>query len=248
MGTSSRRGKVKKRTVAIIQARMGSSRFPGKMLALLAGRPLLEWVLRRVTRSARLDETVLATTSCTRDDPLVELAGKCGVRVFRGEENDVLGRFAAAADVAGAESVVRVCADNPFIDPGEIDRLIDFFNDNRCDYACNHLDRLASGYADGFGAEILAADLLRQVAANSTEAKHREHVTLYLWDHAGEYRLKAVPAPRVLAYPALRFDVDVPADLAGLEQLAAAGIDMETSAEKIVQLALYQKAQQEKAR
>lgn len=248
MGTPGRRSKVTKRTVAIVQARMGSARFPGKMLSVLGGHPLLEWVLQRVTRATRLDETVLATTACSRDDPLVELAEECGVRVFRGDEADVLGRFAAAAEASNAESVVRVCADNPFIDPGEIDRLVDFFNHHHCDYACNHLDRLGSGYADGFGAEILGADLLRRVAANSTDAKYREHVTLYLWDHAAEYSLKPVPAPRALAYPALRFDVDVPADLAGLEQLAAAGVDMETSAEKIVQLALFQRAQQEKAR
>ena len=219
---------------------MGSSRFPGKMLRLLGGHPLLEWVLHRVTSATRLDETVLATTTYPHDDPLVELAEKCGVRVFRGEEADVLGRFVAAAEVFEAEWVVRVCADNPFVDPGEIDRLIDFFNDNHCDYACNHLDRLGSGYADGFGAEIIGADLLRQVAAKATEAKHREHVTLYLWDHAVEYKLTAVPAPCELAYPELHFDVDVPTDLARLEKLIATGVNMgmEMSAATIIQSAL----------
>lgn len=225
-------------TVALIQARTGSVRFPGKMLADLGGRPLLKWVLHRVTRSARVDETILATSTLPRDDALAELAKQCGVRVFRGDESDVLGRFAAAAETAGAEWVVRVCADNPFVDPGEIDRLIGFFAAVECDYACNHLDRLGSRYADGFGAEIFGAELLRQLAGRATEAGHREHVTLYLWDHAGEYRLMAVPAPRELAYPEMSFDVDEPAGLVRLEKLVAAGVELDTPAARIVELAL----------
>ncbi len=238
MGRSRSRSKVKKRTVAIIQARMGSARFPGKMLADLGGHRLLEWVIHRVRRAAVLDETILATSRHSRDEPLAELARKCGVRVFRGDESDVLGRFAAAGAMAEAEWVVRVCADNPFVDPGEIDRLIDFFDISNSDYACNHLDRLGNRYANGFGAEILGADLLKQVAAKATEEKHREHVTLYLWDHATDYRLVAVPAPRALAHPGLSFDVDVPAGLTRLAKLVAAGVNLDTTAARIVELAL----------
>ncbi|MBI4936647.1 MAG: hypothetical protein HY846_00230 [Nitrosomonadales bacterium] len=160
------------------------------------------------------------------------------MQVYRGSESDVLGRFVAAAEISRAETVVRICADNPFIDPGEIDRLIDFFNYSNCDYACNHLDRLGSRYADGFGAEILGADLLRQIASRTTETRYREHVTLYLWDHAGEYNLMAVPAPSALACPELSFDVDTPSDLIELEHLVAAGINLETPAARIVELAL----------
>lgn len=221
---------------------MGSARFPGKMLAELGGHPLLEWVLHRVQRATSLDEAILATSTHARDDPLAEFAKNCGLRVFRGDESDVLGRFAAAAAMAKAECVVRVCADNPFIDPGEMDRLIDCFEISDCDYACNHLDRLGSRYADGFGAEILCSDLLHQVASKAIEAKHREHVTLYLWDHAAEYRLVAVPAPPALAYPAMRFDVDVPADLSRLEGMVAAGIGMDTTAARIVELNMEQRA------
>lgn len=233
---------MKPRVVALVQARMGSARFPGKMLENLGGHSLLEWVLYRVTKAASVDETILATSTHSRDDPLAELAKRRGVRVFRGDESDVLGRFAAAAESSKADWVVRVCADNPFVDPGEIDRLIEFFTDAKCDYACNHLDRLGSRYADGFGAEILSADLLRQVAAKAEEAKHREHVTLYLWDHADDYRLMAVPAPRDLAYPEMGFDVDVPDGLARLEKLVAAGVELDTSAAQIVELALDQGA------
>lgn len=233
---------MKPRTVAIVQARMGSVRFPEKMLAHLGGHPLLEWVLRRVSRAQQVDETVLATSTETRDDALAALAAQIGVRTCRGDESDVLGRFVSAAGTSNAAWVVRVCADNPFIDPGEIDRLITFFQDHACDYACNHMARLGSRYADGFGAEILSAELLRGIAVKAAETKHREHVTLYLWDHAAEYRLLALPAPGALAHPEMRFDVDAPSDLAGLEKLVAAGVDLHTPAAQIVALKQAQPA------
>ena len=225
------------RNVAIIQARMGSSRFPGKMLARLGGIPLFEWVVRRLLRATNLAQVVLATSDRKSDDALAELAAGLDIAVFRGSEADVLGRFVGAFRMAGADNIIRICADNPFIDPGEVDRLVSYFADNPCDYACNHQDRLGSGYADGFGAEILSAALLEKMAANATDARHREHATLFLWDHANEYRLRAPAAPVDLAFPQLRFDVDVPADLANLEALVRAGVGIETSASEIVRIA-----------
>ena len=174
---------------------MGSTRFPGKMLQLLGSYPILEWVLRRVSRAEFIDEVVLATSDRSIDDALVELANCLGIEVFRGSESDVLGRFAAAAEHYHAETVLRICADNPFVDPDELDRLVLEFSDNSCDYACNHQDRLGSRYADGFGAEILSNQLLQRVAQVSKEPKHREHVTLYLWDHAEQFTLHSIQAP-----------------------------------------------------
>jgi|GEM_PF-137202 len=228
---------MKSRNVAIIQARMGSSRFRGKMLARLGGIPLLEWVVRRLLRAATLAQVVLATSDRDSDDALADLATSLGIAVFRGSETDVLGRFAGAASMAGADNVVRICADNPFIDPAEVDRLVKYFADSSCDYACNHQDRLGSNYADGFGAEILSAALLEKIAANALEARHREHVTLYLWDHASEYTLTSVAAPAELAFPKLRFDVDTPDDLANLEVLVRAGVAIDTPAPDIIRIA-----------
>jgi len=222
------------RRVAIVQARMGSTRFPGKMLALLGGRPLLEWVLRRVQGAVLLDDIVLATTDLPRDQPLVDLARRLGVASFVGSESDVLGRFVAAATRHQADVVVRVCADNPFVDGAEIDRLLAFFATAGVDYACNHLDRLGSRYADGFGAEVLGAPLLARLAAESTDARHREHVTLALWEQAERYRLAAVPAPAALAFPDLRFDVDRPEHLVVLAELCQrAGLDMASTAAEV---------------
>jgi spore coat polysaccharide biosynthesis protein SpsF len=223
------------RRVAIVQARMGSTRFPGKMLQPLAGRPLLEWVLHRVRSARRLDAVVLATSDLPRDLPLVALAASLGVAAFAGSETDVLGRFAAAAALHRADIVVRVCADNPFVDGAEIDRLLEFFDHAGADYACNHLDRLGSGYADGFGAEVLGAPLLDRLAATCTDPRHREHVTLALWDDPAAHRLAAVPAPAALAFPDLRFDVDRPEDLADLAALVArAGLQMASPAADVV--------------
>lgn len=234
MGRSHLKSKVKKRTVAIIQARMGSSRFPGKMLADLGGHPILKWVINRTKFSAEVDEVLLATTELSRDTPLVELANELQIKVYRGDEQDVLGRFVYAAENSKADWVVRICADNPFIDPKEIDRLIHFYKANTCDYACNHLECLGNSYVDGFGAEITSLNLLKKISAQAVEMKYREHVTLYFWDHQEKYKLLAVPAPPDLAYPELSFDVDTPEDLTKLKRLVTAGINFKSAAAQIV--------------
>ncbi|MCM8622174.1 MAG: NTP transferase domain-containing protein [Candidatus Accumulibacter sp.] len=226
------------RTYAIVQARTGSMRFPGKMLRELHGSPVLEWVLRRVAESRRIDGLVLATSDLPEDSPLEDIAKCLGVSVFRGSESDVLGRFIGAAAECGAENIVRVCADNPFVDPREVDRLVAFFLDGDYDYACNHQNRLGSQYADGFGAEAVRADVLRAISRKATSARHREHVTLYVWDYPCDYRIGVVPAPSALAFPRLRFDVDSPDDLAYLDQLCQLGVSNCTSAAEIVRIAL----------
>ena len=225
------------RVVALVQARMGSSRFPGKMLAPLGGAPILEWVLTRVKGSKYLDQVVLATSDLSRDDELVGLAKRVGVSVYRGSEVDVLGRFSAAAKFYNADFIVRVCADNPFIDPVEIDRLIKFYKNNPCDYACNHQSRLGNKYADGFGAEILSEPLLRYLSDTALELTYREHVTSYLWDNVKRFNLQSVESPPDLSYPELRFDIDTPEDYEGMQRLILAGVNINTSATKIVSLA-----------
>lgn len=226
------------KTVALVEARIGSTYFPGKTLVKLGDHPLLEWVLHRVRYARMIDVVVLVTTTLGRDDDLVALAHKSGVEVFRGSENDVLGRFAVAALQYGAEVVVRVCADNPFIDPDELDRLVYHFKNNACDYACNHQARLGNRYADGFGAEIFSNLLLQEICKSTANVRYREHATLYIWDHAENYCLSAVPAPHQLAYPELRFGVDRPQDLVYLESLVEAGVGMNSTASEIVQIAL----------
>ena len=226
------------RIVAIVQARMGSSRFPGKMLATLGNISILEWVFQRLSRATYLDEIVLATSIDKENDVLENIANRCGVRVFRGSESDVLGRFISAADHAKATNIVRVCADNPFIDPIEVDRLVNFFKHNTCDYACNHQDRLGSGYADGFGAEIFTVESLKKIHKLASTLNYREHVTSFFWDHADNFQLRSVTAPSELNFPHLRFDVDTKEDLKKLDDLVMNGVHIGSRAVDIIKIKL----------
>jgi len=231
------------RTVAVIQARLGSQRFPEKMLALLGNRSLLEWVVTRVRRSEMLDRVVVATTQESRDDRLVDECARLGVDVMRGPTDDVLARFAQAVEGDAADAVVRVCADNPFIDSASIDELVREYRRHGVDYAYNHRPHGACDYADGFGAEILSRGLLDKLQASDLSARHREHVTLAVVDGTIPALTHACIAPKELAYPKLRFDVDTANDLKSLNQLIALGqISLVTTAAEVVRVALRETA------
>lgn len=213
------------KTVAIIQARMGSSRLPGKMLMDLCGYPILHWVLSRVKFARKADLVVLATTALPRDDALAELAAGLRISVWRGSETDVLGRFIEAAREAQADVVVRVCADNPLVAPEEIDRLIVFYRASLQQgveperlYAFNHIPALGNRYPDGLGAEILSRKLLEHLANRTQSPYDREHVTVYLWRHPGDYVIRPVPAPPEIAFPEVKLDVDTQEDLQRLRR------------------------------
>jgi len=231
------------RTVAVIQARLGSQRFPEKMLALLGNRSLLEWVVTRVRRSEMLDRVVVATTQESRDDRLADECARLGVDVMRGPTDDVLARFAQAVEGDAADAVVRVCADNPFIDPACIDELVREYRRHGVDYVYNHRPHGACDYADGFGAEILSRGLLDKLQASDLSARHREHVTLAVVDGTIPALTHACIAPKELAYPKLRFDVDTANDLKSLNQLIALGqISLVTTAAEVVRVALRETA------
>ena len=131
------------RRVLIVQARMTSTRLPGKVLMDVAGRPMLERQLQRLMRCSRVDEVVLAVTRNPHDEPLLTLARRLGVRWFRGSEHDVLSRYRGAAREADADLVIRVTADCPLIDPEETDTVVAALEERQatCDYASNGLER-----------------------------------------------------------------------------------------------------------
>ena len=227
------------KTVLIVQARTGSSRLPGKMLLPVRGLPLIDWVLRRACSSRAVDVVVLATTALARDDALAARARALGTAVFRGDEDDVLGRFAQAARELEAGLVVRVCADNPFVDPAEIDRLVAYHRRRLAEgadptrlYAFNHVpDPLQDPwrYADGLGAESLCAELLAVLDRDCNDPRAREHVTWGARHDRRDCLVESFPAPPLLARPEVRLDVDTAADLQGLRRVALAlgpdGID-----------------------
>lgn len=215
------------RTVAVIQARLGSQRFPGKMLAELAGHSLLEWVVTRVKSSSSLNEVLVATTTDSLDDRLVDACTSLSVDVFRGSSEDVLNRFSSAVKDDPADAVVRVCADNPFVDPGCIDDAVRAYRANDAEYVFNHRPWGTCNYADGFGVEVVRRELLDRMDRMQLSARHREHVTLAIVDGTVESKVYGCPAPTELARPDLRFDVDQPADLERLQRLvdvAALGV------------------------
>lgn len=199
----------KPRVVCVSQARMTSTRLPGKVLMEAAGRPLIEHHLGRLRRARNLDAIVLATTVNRTDDPLVAAADRLGVPVFRGDEVDVLGRFAGAAAMMEADVVVRVTADCPLIDPELIDALIEARTDG-ADYLWIDVTR----WPRGFDAEVFARDLLDEADRNATEAYEREHVTPYIYRRPERFRLGPPlgPAPGEWTTPC-RLCVDEPSDL-----------------------------------
>ena len=225
------------KVVAIVQARMGSTRFPAKMSARLGTCSLLEWVLIRAKKSKLIDELVLATSTNPINDVLIEIATRLSVATFRGSEDDVLSRFASVVKLYNAETVVRICGDNPFVDPTEIDRLIAYFQTQRVDYAFNHQNRSDSGYADGFGAEIFSAEILLSLFLNDLTDSHKEHVTLFINENKNMYDIGLLAAPKDLAWPDMKFDVDHPKDLIFLETLIAAGVNLNSNASDIINTA-----------
>ena len=207
------------RTIGIVQARMGSTRFPGKCLEpLWDGKSLLEIVLMRVRRAKALDLVVLATSDRSNDDELVPIAECLGIPVFRGAEQDVLSRFLGALKSFPAEAIVRICADNPLVDPVEIDNLVKFFRQSQpCDYACND-DKLDCGLPDGVGTEIFSSRTLKRLD-EIVSGELREHVANYAARHPDEFRLGRLEAQGSLKRPKIRLDVDYPEDLEFIRRL-----------------------------
>lgn len=198
--------------VALIQARMGSTRLPCKMMLCLHRMPLIDWVVHRTAKSVLLDRIVVATSTHPANDPLVNHLENQGIDLFRGPEDDVLERFRLAGEQAGATHIVRICADNPLIWGGEIDNLIRHYRDTGCDYAYNHIPR-DNHYPDGLGAEMLSFDLLAEIAQKANSPAHREHCLSYIWDNRDAYRISTFdpPDPR-LWHPEMKLDVDTPED------------------------------------
>ncbi len=211
---------VRPRVVCISQARMTSTRLPGKVLMDAAGRPLLAHHLERLARCRAIDALVLATTVNGTDDPVAELAESLGVPVFRGDEQDVLGRFAGAAAMAGAEVVVRVTADCPLIDPALVDRLVTAFLGSTPPLDYLSLD--VSRFPRGLDAEVFTRAALDEAAAGAAEPVEREHVTAHLYRRPERFRIGPPLAPEDGSVLAQRWCVDEAADLELVRRLLGA--------------------------
>ncbi|MGC7870274.1 cytidylyltransferase domain-containing protein [Desulfosporosinus sp. SYSU MS00001] len=176
------------KTVIIVQARMTSTRLPGKVLKTVMGKPLLEYLIERLRRVKLADEIVIATTTNTTDQPILELCRRLKVPVYRGSELDVLARYHGAAEFYQADAVVRVTSDCPVIDPGVIDQVISFFLNNwpNYDYVSN---RLEASYPRGMDTEIFSYKSLNEAFLEAQEEAEREHVTPFMYWHSERYKL-----------------------------------------------------------
>lgn len=194
-------------TLIIVQARMTSTRLPGKVLLPLAGEPMLTRLVERLRRVRRAHGIVIATTTNATDDPIAALCDMLAVPYHRGSEHDVLSRYADAARLHGAEVVVRITSDCPLIDPALIDRVIATHEEGDSDYASN---MLLPTWPYGMAVEVFSATALQQAHTEATQAAEREHVTPFIYWHPERYRLRNVQSPVDLSHH--RWTVDTPED------------------------------------
>lgn len=196
------------RTVAIVQARTGSSRLPGKVLLPLAGEPILARVVSRVSRARQLDEVRVATTTLAEDDAIVQLCSARGWGWTRGSEMDLLDRYYQAAKACHAAVVVRITSDCPVIDPDVIDQVLSEFLRHPCDYASNTLEPRT--FPRGLDAEVVSLASLERAWREDTNPAWREHATPYIYRHPELFHLRAVRADPDLSFH--RWTVDTPED------------------------------------
>jgi len=183
----------------VVQARMGSSRLPGKVLLPAAGTPLLLRMIERVCAARTPSEVVIATTELAVDDPIRDLARVAGVACVRGHATDCLDRHVAAARATSADAVVKIPSDCPLIDPATIDRVISAFLDEQSDYVSNlH----PPSWPDGFDVEVMTRGALETAWRESTRPLDREHTTPFLWDNPERFGLHNVAWDTGLDYSA----------------------------------------------
>jgi spore coat polysaccharide biosynthesis protein SpsF len=211
------------RVVAIVSARMASSRFPGKAMVPLAGRPLLEVLLERIASAPVLDSVALATSANPENEVLVALARKMGIPAFQGDEDDVLRRHIDCARNMNAHHVVRVTGDNPLTDLETLERLVELHLASGNDYTYVPGDALLMGILP----EVVSRSALER-SWDRGEPRHRsELVTLYVKEHPDEFRIQAAELPEGLYRPEYRLTVDEAEDVALMqaifERLAAPG-------------------------
>lgn len=197
--------------VAVVQARLGSTRLPGKVLLDVGGASMLARTVRRLQRARLVDTVVVATSTTPQDDAVERAARELGVAVCRGSEDDVLARYAQAAGESRAEVVVRVTSDCPLIDPDVVDLVVASFRAAcpTADYASNTQHRT---YPRGLDVEAFSAAALERADREARTEAQREHVTPYFYQHPELFHLVSVANDRDLA--AYRFTVDTAEDLA----------------------------------
>ena len=199
-----------------IEARMRSSRLPGKVLKPIMGKPMLALMIERLQYARTIDGIVVATTVNASDDPIVKLADELEVGCFRGSEEDVLSRVLGVARHYRADVIVETTGDCPLIDPAIVDKVVSDYRIGGADFVSNTLE-----YSTPIGTDVrvFSTDSLAEIDGVSQDPADREHVSLYYWEHPEKYRLRNVKTEMPPEVRDLRLTVDTPEDLEMISKL-----------------------------
>ena len=202
-------------TLAIIQARMGSTRFPGKVMEDLGGRPVLQWIVRAARAIPGIDETIVATSTAKEDGEISDWCRRNDIKCFRGSELDVLSRFAGAAKTESADTIMRLTADCPLLDPQVCGTVLALFKECKANYASNCSP---ANWPDGLDCEVFSAKALFEAYKEAVLPIEREHVTPFIHANRKRYAIRSVPCP-IPGRQDDRWTLDYPEDLEFLRQV-----------------------------
>ena len=205
--------------LAILQARVGSSRLHGKVLKEVLGKPLIQYEIERIKRSKKIDKLVLATSDREEDKQFISVAGNSEIESFSGSENDVLDRYYQCARLYNPDAVVRLTGDMPIHDPDVIDKVITIYEQNQVDCVSNTYE---TSYPDGLDTEVMKMSALETAYKEATLPSEREHVTPYIYNNANSYgkRLfKMLVVKNGVDYSHLRWTIDEEADFLLIKEI-----------------------------
>lgn len=205
-----------KRVVAIIEARMNSSRLPGKVLLEMAGKPVIGHIVDRLRAAKQVDDVCVATVADDSCDVLVDYCHSIGVDVFRGSEDDVLDRVLQAAYHSNADVIVEICGDCPVIDPIVVDELVEQYFHLEVDFCSNAIQRV---HPLGLDAKVFSRDVLQRVADSTQDKYDREHVSLYIYENPDKFALHHLSDNHYLDVIDYRLTLDTDKDFAMINQV-----------------------------
>jgi len=216
---------IKDKVVCIIEARMASTRLPGKVLKDIGGRNSLEHIINRIKSLGNISEICLATTTGTEDQVIIELAKSFGIKHYRGSEHDVLSRVLGAAEMLSAEIIVEITGDCPFVDPIMVDQYIEIMKTNNLDYVSNNI---ISTYPDGFDVQVFLTEALKKSSSMATTREEREHVTMHIRQNPQVFKTLNIIAPKSYRYPEMSVTLDTKEDLEVLRLIAHHFVDIDS--------------------
>jgi spore coat polysaccharide biosynthesis protein SpsF len=205
--------------ILIIQARYGSSRFRGKIMADICGKPLISRILQRVKKVKKIKKIIIATTKRKEDDILLDIAKQHKVEIFRGSENDLVDRYYKAVNKMNFKHILRLPADNALPEPSEYNRLINYHLSSKNDFSSNLINFMGNEYPDGIGIEMFTFKSLKKIWKYEKRKQYREHLSKNFYECANKiknrkfnFKIGTIKCPKKIARPELLFDVNFKKD------------------------------------